>query len=39
MQANTENIKQLIMSAIDLINTNSDCGCRHALAEYGGFKL
>ncbi len=39
MQANTDNIKRLIMDAIKLIDINADCGCRNALAEYGGFKL
>lgn len=39
MQANTDNIKNLIMSAIKLIDPGADCTCRHALAEYGGFKL
>lgn len=39
MKANTENIKRLIMAAIEKIRLDSDCACRHALAEYGGFKL
>ncbi|SHI40483.1 S-methyl-5'-thioadenosine phosphorylase [Propionispora hippei] len=39
MQNNTQHIKQLVMTAIELIDTEKDCGCRHALAEYGGFKL
>ncbi len=39
MQANTENIKQLILSAIEHLEPETDCACKHALAEYGGFKL
>lgn len=39
MQRNTEGIKQLIMTAIERMNLNEDCSCRHTLAEYGGFKL
>jgi len=39
MSANSENIKKLIMKTIELIDLNSDCDCRKALAEYGGFKL
>ncbi|MBP2653175.1 MAG: S-methyl-5-thioinosine phosphorylase [Firmicutes bacterium] len=39
MAANTEKIKRLIMAAIAKIDTKEDCACRHALAEYGGFKL
>lgn len=39
MRANTENIKQLVMAAISAIDTAKDCACRHALAEFGGFKL
>ncbi|VBB07910.1 methylthioadenosine phosphorylase (mtap) [Lucifera butyrica] len=39
MKANAENIKKLIMAAIGLIAGAGDCSCRHALAEYGGFKL
>ncbi|MBP2650073.1 MAG: S-methyl-5-thioinosine phosphorylase [Firmicutes bacterium] len=39
MAANTENIKRLIMATIDLIDLEEDCSCRHALAEYGGFKM
>ena len=39
MQANTENIKRLIMAGIERLDVTVDCACRHALAEYGGFKL
>lgn len=39
MQANAENIKQLIMAAIERLDADSDCACKHALDEYGGFKL
>jgi len=39
MAANTENIKRLIMATIAKIDIKEDCSCRHALAEYGGFKL
>ncbi|MCE5286113.1 MAG: S-methyl-5'-thioadenosine phosphorylase [Pelosinus sp.] len=39
MQLNTENIKALVMSVIKLVDTNADCSCRHALQEFGGFKL
>jgi len=39
MEANTENIKRLVMGAISAIDPEKDCPCRHALAEFGGFKL
>jgi 5'-methylthioadenosine phosphorylase len=39
MHANMENIKKLVMDAIGRINTDVECQCRQALAEYGGFKL
>jgi 5'-methylthioadenosine phosphorylase len=39
MQANTENIKQLILATIKRLEPDTDCACQHALAEYGGFKL
>lgn len=39
MQANTENIKRLILAAIEGLEPETDCNCKHALAEYGGFKL
>ena len=39
MHANVENIKRLAMAAIGAIDPDADCACRHALAEYGGFRL
>lgn len=39
MKQNTDNIKQLVMAAISAMDPEKDCACRHALAEYGGFKL
>ncbi len=39
MEGNAENIKQLIMAAISRLDTDIDCSCKHALAEYGGFTL
>ncbi|WP_371369169.1 S-methyl-5'-thioinosine phosphorylase [Sporomusa rhizae] len=39
MQANTENIKKLILTAIERLQPDKDCACKHALSEYGGFKL
>jgi 5'-methylthioadenosine phosphorylase len=39
MKANTENIKRLIMAVIEESRPDTDCACRHALTEYGGFKL
>ena len=39
MAANSENIKKLILSAIESLEPETDCACKHALAEYGGFKL
>ncbi|HMM20514.1 MAG TPA: S-methyl-5'-thioadenosine phosphorylase [Selenomonadales bacterium] len=39
MKANTENIKKLVMAAISMVDPAADCSCRHALKEYGGFKL
>jgi len=39
MKANTENIKALVMAAISMIDPSADCPCRHALKEFGGFKL
>jgi 5'-methylthioadenosine phosphorylase len=38
MRDNGEKIKRLIMKSIELI-ADQDCSCRHALREYGGFKL
>ncbi|WP_425060994.1 S-methyl-5'-thioinosine phosphorylase [Sporomusa carbonis] len=39
MQANTENIKKLIMAGIERLQPDTDCVCKHALSEYGGFTL
>lgn len=39
MAANTENIKKLIMATIEQLQPDTDCTCKHALQEYGGFKL
>ena len=39
MQANTDNLKQLVMKAIDLMETKESCLCGSALKEFGGFKL
>jgi 5'-methylthioadenosine phosphorylase len=39
MRVNMENIKTLVMTAIERIDPAADCACRRALAEYGGFKL
>lgn len=39
MNANAENLKRLLMNAITSIDSEADCGCQHALTEYGGFKL
>lgn len=39
MNANTDNLKKLLMNTIDLIDSEANCSCQHALAEYGGFKL
>lgn len=39
MRANTDNFKKLIIESIRNIDLAQDCSCRHALAEYGGFKL
>lgn len=39
MKENTDKIKKLIMASIMLIDTDLDCSCRQALAEYGGFIL
>jgi len=36
---NTENLKTLLMNTIGLIDTEADCSCQHALAEYGGFEI
>jgi 5'-methylthioadenosine phosphorylase len=39
MQLNTEHLKELVMSTINMLETNIDCSCHHALQEFGGFKL
>lgn len=39
MRTNIENFKKLIMTAIENMRLDSDCACRYALAENGGFKL
>ncbi|MDR1702604.1 MAG: S-methyl-5'-thioadenosine phosphorylase [Sporomusaceae bacterium] len=39
MQTNIANFKKLIMTAIETLDPTADCSCRHALAEFGGFKL
>ncbi|KAB2954436.1 S-methyl-5'-thioadenosine phosphorylase [Heliorestis acidaminivorans] len=39
MDANKENIKSLAMKTIELLPTDDDCECHHALADFGGFKL
>lgn len=39
MRDNSEKIKTLIMKTIELLNPDTDCTCRHALKEFGGFKL
>lgn len=39
MNANTDNLKNLLMNTINSIDSEADCNCQHALAEYGGFKL
>jgi len=39
MNQNTEKLKTLLMNTIKLIDIEADCSCRHALAEYGGFKI
>lgn len=39
MNANLANMKALFVQAIRLLAAEEDCACRHALREYGGFKL
>lgn len=39
MKANMANIRKLVMETIGRLDTETGCACRHALAEYGGFKL
>lgn len=38
MNANTDNLKKLLMNTIASIDVEVDCCCQHSLAEYGGFK-
>ena len=39
MKENTEKFKSLIMESIAAIEPDTDCACKHALSEYGGFQL
>lgn len=39
MAVNADNIKKLIMETIRTLAPDIDCSCKHALHEYGGFKL
>jgi len=39
MAANTENLKKLVMGAIEKLSAKADCLCGNALHEFGGFKL
>lgn len=39
MAANTDNLKQLVMKAIESMDTKQNCACDSALKEFGGFKL
>lgn len=39
MEKNTDNLKRLVMKAIDLMDTKQSCLCGSALKEFGGFKL
>lgn len=39
MAGNADNIKKLIMETIRTLAPDVDCSCKHALHEYGGFKL
>jgi 5'-methylthioadenosine phosphorylase len=39
MKQNAANIRSLLNRAIEKSPTDDDCICRHALQEYGGFKL
>lgn len=39
MAANGANIKHLIMETISMLQPETDCACKHALREYGGFTL
>ena len=39
MRAGAAKVNGFIAAALDSIDTEADCPCQHALAEYGGFKL
>jgi 5'-methylthioadenosine phosphorylase len=39
MEANTDNLKQLVMKSIEVMKTKANCTCSNALKEFGGFKL
>jgi 5'-methylthioadenosine phosphorylase len=39
MQQNAANIQSLLDQTIKNADSNMDCSCHHALAEFGGFKL
>lgn len=39
MAANTENLKKLVMGAIEQLSHKEKCQCDQALKEFGGFKL
>ncbi len=39
MAKNSNSLKSFIQKAIESLPDFDDCGCRHALQEYGGFKL
>lgn len=39
MAANGDNLKRLVMKAIELMNSKPACTCGSALKEFGGFKL
>jgi len=39
MQQNSANIQELLNHVIKNADPAADCGCRHALDEFGGFKL
>lgn len=39
MKHNSENMKKLLASVIENLDPDHDCGCHHALQEFGGFKL
>ncbi len=39
MAKNSNSLKSFIQKAIESLPDFDDCSCRHALQEYGGFKL